>query len=128
MRLSSTIKKVSHAVFNKKNYKLLILIMILALLLFMMLGNYNLVNEGMTLQEEMQKKLDKVNTGNDVLNKTKDVENHYHNKSTLTVNESMNNRCSSNFSNIGTNGHNTANLAVNTQCNVLKALREKNNL
>ena len=134
------LKKNLISIFNRKNYKLIIFLLISLIFLFLNCGNYNLV-EGLSLNEK-EKEIEK--NQNMQANNTKhqsDIAGDYiqeeeqrrdtliEDLNTLTtprspVIEEFNN-CSSNFSNKGLKGD-LANKMVNSQCENLEYMKSIN--
>jgi len=131
------------SILNSKNYNLIIFLLIGVLFIFLICGNYNLV-EGLTL-DKMSSQLNNTRAEtNDGGNLQKDVSKLYNRENRKRKNlldtelgtmvkpknviegflEGMN-KCSSNFSNVGVKG-NKANLMVNSQCESLEHLKNKN--
>lgn len=125
------------SILNKKNYKFIIIFLSGLLLFFLFSGNYNLV-EGMDLHQkaaELNKVMSITNKENE---QYKAVAEHYKKANDTRKNmlekdlgsmvepftEGMNN-CSSNYSNLGVKG-NMANIMVNSQCESLQTLKNKN--
>lgn len=131
------------SILNSKNYNLIIFLLIGVLFIFLICGNYNLV-EGLTLDEMSSQLNNKRAETNDGGNLQKDVSKLYNRENGKRKNlldtelgsmvkpknvvegflEGMN-KCSSNFSNVGVKG-NKANLMVNSQCESLEHLKNKN--
>ena len=134
------LKKSLDSILNSKNYKFIIFLLIGLIFIFLICGNYNLI-EGLTqpemsnhLNNESAKAAEGLNIQNDIneLYKEKNVKR----KDILdkelggmtkpkNVVEGMHN-CSSNYSNLGLKG-NRANVMVNSQCESLEQLKNKNN-
>ena len=133
MSLKSIIRNSVYNLFNKKNYKCIIVVLMLLIILFLSLGNYNLVfREGLTLDEELTQIVDAKNDAEGGNKHMQEVDSHYTKEANkrisdnqgLNFKEGMNN-CSSNYSNLGVNG-NEANIMVNSQCESLNTLKNKN--
>ena len=137
MKIQSLLNKI----LNKSNYNYIINFLIGLTLLFLFLGNYNLVfKEGLTLNEEVKKFTDARDAVEKESDKTKDLNNHYKREEIKRKNnEHLGfsgkleeddvvegfDECASNFSNIGVDGNN-ANLMVNSQCETIRTLKNKN--
>mgnify|MGYP001166438173 CR=1 FL=1 len=127
------LKKSLGTILNRKNYKYIIIILIVIICLFMMCGNYNLV-EGLSLKEKTKELNRNLFEAKDIKNGAKsDADKHSMkanaNKDGLkedlkTLTEGMNN-CSSNHSNLGVGG-NRANEIVHSQCSGLNNLQSAN--
>ena len=131
------LKKSLGTILNRKNYKYIIIILIVIICLFMMCGNYNLV-EGLSLKEKTKELNRNLFEAKDIKNGAKsDADKHSMkanaNKDyvkddlrmlTRTTVEGMNN-CSSNHSNLGVGG-NGANEMVHSQCSGLNNLQSAN--
>tara|TARA_B110000008_G_C16866776_1_gene523037 strand:+ start:296 stop:715 length:420 start_codon:yes stop_codon:yes gene_type:complete len=127
------------SLFNKNKYKIIVFSLIGLTLLFLFCGNYNLV-ENMTLNEKSDELNKLAGITSNELDDTNERAEHYkkennNRKDTLDNEfkiksmiepfiEGMH-HCSSNFSNIGVEG-NKANIMVNSQCESLKQLKNKN--
>tara|TARA_X000000368_G_scaffold417636_1_gene414594 strand:+ start:3043 stop:3498 length:456 start_codon:yes stop_codon:yes gene_type:complete len=134
------LKKSLDSILNSKNYKFIIFLLIGLIFIFLICGNYNLV-EGLTQQEmsnhlnnESAKTAKGLNIQNDINElykeknvKRKDILDKQLGGMTKPKNvvEGMHN-CSSNYSNLGLKG-NQANVMVNSQCESLEQLKNKNN-
>tara|TARA_B110000444_G_scaffold209390_1_gene204207 strand:+ start:4463 stop:4897 length:435 start_codon:yes stop_codon:yes gene_type:complete len=132
------LKNCLDSIFHRRNYKFLIVFLSAILLLFLFCGNYDLI-EGLTLNDESAK-LNNINskTKKSTAN-SKAISKHYKDSKNMRGNilkrnlgtmvepftEGMN-KCGSNYSNLGVKG-NTANIMVNSQCETLEGLKNKNN-
>ena len=137
------LKRSLESILNSKNYKFIIYLLLGLIFVFLICGNYNLV-EGLT-QKERSDHLNNVtaDTGDGLNlqdkitgfykrenNKRKDSLNYELEGMTKPKNvvegflEGMH-HCSSNFSNLGLKG-NQANIMVNSQCESLEHLKNKN--
>ena len=137
MKIQSLLNKI----LNRSNYSYIINFLIGLTLLFLFLGNYNLVfKEGLTSEEEIKKFTDARDAVEKESDKTKDLNNHYkkeelrrRNNEHLGFSGKLEeddvvegfDECASNFSNIGVDGNN-ANLMVNSQCETIRTLKNKN--
>lgn len=137
------LKKNLGSIFNGKNYKFIIFLLIGLILVFLICGNYNLV-EALT-KKEMSEHLnnERANTA-DGLNMQNDINELYKEKNVKRkdlLNKELGgmtkaknvvegflegmNKCSSNYSNLGLKG-NKSNIMVNSQCESLEHLKNKN--
>ena len=137
------LKRSLESILNSKNYKFLIFLLMGLIFVFLICGNYNLVEgltqkessdhlnnvtrdteDGLNLQNEIKglykrengKRKDTLNYELEGMTKSKDVVEGFL--------EGMH-HCSSNYSNLGLKG-NKANLMVNSQCESLEHLKNKN--
>jgi len=137
------LKRNLESILNNKNYNLIIFLLIGVLFIFLICGNYNLV-EGLKLDEISSQLNNKRSETNDGGNLQKNIAKLYNRENGKRKNlldtdlgtmvkpknvvegflEGMN-KCSSNFSNVGVKG-NKANLMVNSQCESLEHLKNKN--
>lgn len=137
------LKKNLVSIFNSSNYNLIIFLLISVVFVFLICGNYNLV-EGLTLEEISEQLNTKASETNDGKNLQEDISNFYNRENVKRKDlldsdlggmikgknvvegflEGMH-HCSSNFSNIGVKG-NKANKLVNSQCESLEYLKNKN--
>ena len=138
------LKRSLESILNSKNYKFIIYLLLGLIFIFLICGNYNLV-EGLTQKERSDHLNDVKANAEDGLNLQDKITGFYkreNNKRKDTLNyelESMTkpknvvegflegiHHCSSNYSNLGLKG-NQANLMVNSQCESLEQLKNKNN-
>lgn len=137
------LKRSLESILNSKNYKLIIYLLMGLIFVFLICGNYNLV-EGLT-QKDMSNHLNNItaDTG-DGLNLQDKITGFYQRENNKRK-DSLDNElegmtkpknvvegflegmhhCSSNYSNLGLKG-NKANLMVNSQCESLEHLKNKN--
>ena len=137
------LKRSLESILNSKNYKFIIYLLLGLIFIFLICGNYNLV-EGLTQKERSDHLNDVKANAEDGLNLQDKITGFYkreNNKRKDTLNyelESMTkpknvvegflegiHHCSSNYSNLGLKG-NQANLMVNSQCESLEHLKNKN--
>ena len=138
------LKKSLDYILNRKNYKFIIFLLIGLIFIFLICGNYNLM-EGLTLNamtNKLNNKAYKTKDGLNKQNKIKDFYNKENNNREDILNRDLKgmtkeknvvvegfieglNKCSSNYSNLGLKG-NAANEMVNSQCESLNQLRNKN--
>ena len=137
------LKRRLESILNSKNYKFIIYLLLGLIFIFLICGNYNLV-EGLTQKERSDHLNDVKANAEDGLNLQDKITGFYkreNNKRKDTLNyelESMTkpknvvegflegiHHCSSNYSNLGLKG-NQANLMVNSQCESLEHLKNKN--
>tara|TARA_B100001769_G_scaffold267001_1_gene253883 strand:+ start:1069 stop:1488 length:420 start_codon:yes stop_codon:yes gene_type:complete len=127
------------SLFNKNKYKIIVFSLIGLTLLFLFCGNYNLV-ESMTMNEMSDNLNASSNKTSIELDNMNDVAEHYSNENDnrkdsldkeFKIKEMVEpfiegmHHCGSNFSNIGVEG-NKANIIVNSQCEGLKQIKNKN--
>ena len=137
------LKRSLESILSNKNYKFIIFLLIGLIFIFLICGNYNLV-EGLTLKEmnfNLNNVREETRDGFNLQsiiegfykkenNKRKDILNNELKGMTKAKNvvegflEGMH-HCSSNYSNLGVKG-NKANLMVNSQCESLEYLKNKN--
>lgn len=137
------LKRRLESILNSKNYKFIIYLLMGLILVFLICGNYNLV-EAFTLNQYRDHVLN--NIGNKFKNandKQENIKIYYSDdekrrnntlkrnfggmaKSKNMVKRMDKDDCLTNFSNIGLHPGNPANKMVNTQCNSLKLLKNKN--
>ena len=137
------LKRSLESILNSRNYKFIIFLLMGLIFVFLICGNYNLVDgltqketsdhlnnvtrdteDGLNLQNEIKglykrengKRKDTLNYELEGMTKPKDVVEGFL--------EGMH-HCSSNYSNLGLKG-NKANLMVNSQCESLEHLKNKN--
>jgi len=128
MNLERIIKDFMQSILNRKNYRLLIIGLLAVIVLFLWIGNYNLVlreGNGTTLSDRTRESAEKVARANEKLEIYKGIEAGYN-----AGQESMKNcdmDCTKmNFNNAGAPGNNGANSMNNEMCNMQKKLCEKN--
>lgn len=125
------------SIFNRKNYKVVIIFLSALLLSILFYGNYNLV-EGLSLNDKIKEMNNIVGDTKKKTDDSKATAKHYKEANVVRKNilkkdlgtmvepfvEGMN-VCSSNHSNLGVKG-NMANIMVNSQCETLRTLKNKN--
>ena len=137
------LKRSLESILNSKNYKFIIYLLLGLIFVFLICGNYNLV-EGLT-QKDMSNHLNNItaDTG-DGLNLQNKINGFYQRENNKRKDKLDNelegmtkpknvvegflegmHHCSSNYSNLGVKG-NKANLMVNSQCESLEHLKNKN--
>lgn len=127
------------SLFNKNKYKIIVFSLIGLTLLFLFCGNYNLV-ESMTMNEKSDQLNNLAGAAKDEFNDMSKISVGYGNEkdnrkdilnNEFKIKEMVEpfiegmHHCGSNFSNIGVEG-NKANIMVNSQCEGLKQLKNKN--
>jgi hypothetical protein len=125
------------SILNRKNYKCLIIFLSAVLLFFLFYGNYNLI-EGLDLKDKIKDLNNTMSNAKKATGDSKATAKHYEEANDARKNilkrqsgtvvepfqEGMN-ICGSNYSNLGLKG-NKANIMVNSQCETLEALKNKN--
>tara|TARA_B110000259_G_scaffold170023_1_gene200394 strand:- start:25870 stop:26295 length:426 start_codon:yes stop_codon:yes gene_type:complete len=125
------------SILNRKNYKFVIIFLSALLLFFLFYGNYNLV-EGLDLKDKIKDLNKTMSDAKKSTNDSKSTAKHYKSANNGRRNilkkqsgsvvepfqEGMN-ICGSNYSNLGVKG-NKANIMVNSQCETLETLKNKN--
>ena len=125
------------SIFNRKNYKVVIIFLSALLLSILFYGNYNLV-EGLSLNDKIKEMNNIVGDTKKKTDDSKATAKHYKEANVVRKNilkkdlgtmvepfvEGMN-VCSSHHSNLGVKG-NMANIMVNSQCETLRTLENKN--
>jgi hypothetical protein len=125
------------SILNRKNYKFLIIFLSAVLLFFLFYGNYNLI-EGLDLNDKIKDLNKTMSNAKKETEDSKATAKHYKEKNYDRKNilkkqngrqvepfqEGMN-ICGSNYSNLGLKG-NKANRMVNSQCETLETLKNKN--
>lgn len=137
------LKRSLESILNSKNYKFIIYLLIGLIFVFLICGNYNLV-EGLT-QKDMSNHLNNITAdtedGLNLQDKITGLYQRENNKRKDKLNNELKgmtkpknvvegflegmHHCSSNYSNLGLKG-NKANLMVNSQCESLEHLKNKN--
>ena len=137
------LKRSLESILNSKNYKFIIYLLMGLIFVFLICGNYNLV-EGLT-QKGMSNHLNNITAdtvdGLNLQNKINGFYERENNKRKDKLNNELEgmtkpknvvegflegmHHCSSNYSNLGLKG-NQANLMVNSQCESLEHLKNKN--
>lgn len=137
------LKRSLESILNSKNYKFIIYLLIGLIFVFLICGNYNLV-EGLT-QKDMSNHLNNITADTeDGLNLQDKITGLYQRENNKRKDKLSNelkgmtkpknvvegflegmHHCSSNYSNLGLKG-NKANLMVNSQCESLEHLKNKN--
>ena len=125
------------SILNRKNYKFVIIFLSAVLLFFLFYGNYNLV-EGLDLKDKIKDLNKTMSDAKKSTNDSKSTAKHYKaandgrrnilKKQSGSVVEPFQegmNICGSNYSNLGVKG-NKANIMVNSQCETLETLKNKN--
>ena len=138
------LKRTLESILNSKNYKFIIYLLMGLIFVFLICGNYNLV-EGLSL-EDMSTKLNSTKEATaDALNSQKSINRFYkkeNNKRNNTLHNELKgmtkaknvvegflegmNRCKSSHSNLGVKG-NGANITANSVCESLEYLKNRNN-
>lgn len=137
------LKRSLESILNSKNYKFIIYLLMGLIFVFLICGNYNLV-EGLT-QKDMSNHLNNITAdtedGLNLQDKITGLYQRENNKRKDKLNNELKgmtkpknvvegflegmHHCSSNYSNLGLKG-NKANLMVNSQCESLEHLKNKN--
>ena len=125
------------SIFNRKNYKVVIIFLSALVLSMLFYGNYNLI-EGMDLKDKAANLNKTMNGAKKASADSEAVAKHYKaannsrkdllKKDLGTMVEPFTegmNVCGSNYSNLGVKG-NAANIMVNSQCETLQTLKNKN--
>jgi hypothetical protein len=133
MTIKSKITNCLSSILNRKNYKTIIIALILIIFVFLSLGNYNLVfKEGLSLEEELQHSKNEAFEATKEANKKNATANNYADAQQTQAHDPQSviesfdsNNCGSNYSNLGVPG-NSANIMANTQCEAINKLKDKN--
>jgi hypothetical protein len=125
------------SILNRKNYKFLIIFLSAVLLFFLFYGNYNLI-EGLDLKDKIKDLNKTMSNAKKATGDSKATAKHYkevnYDRKNILKKQSGRvvepfqegmNICGSNYSNLGVKG-NKANIMVNSQCETLEALKNKN--
>jgi hypothetical protein len=124
--LKNTIYKLFKLMFNKNNYKNLVLFLIFIIFVMLFIGNYNLTfKEGLTTEEELAHFNNNLSDAQKTNKKYTEIDKKY-NKET-EVEPYSNFDCNKNFNNVGTKD-NGANNMVNKMCEVNNENIAENNL
>lgn len=124
--LQNNIRELFKLIFNKNNYKNLVLFLILIIFVMLFVGNYNLTfKEGLTTEEELAHFNNNLSDAQKTNKKYQNIQEKYNEES--EVEPYSNYDCNQNFNNVGTE-NNGANNMVNEMCEVNNQNIAENNL
>jgi len=124
--LQNKIRELFKLIFNKNNYKNLVLFLIFIIFVMLFVGNYNLTfKEGLTTEEELAHFNNNLSDAQKTNKKYKNIQEKYNEES--EVEPYSNFDCNKNFNNVGTK-NNGANNMVNKMCEVNNENIAENNL
>ncbi len=124
--LQNKIRELFKLIFNKNNYKNLVLFLIFIIFVMLCVGNYNLTfKEGLTTEEELAHFNNNLSDAQKTNKKYKNIQEKYNEES--EVEPYSNFDCNKNFNNVGTK-NNGANNMVNKMCEVNNENIAENNL
>jgi hypothetical protein len=124
--LKNTIYKLFKLMFNKNNYKNLVLFLIFIIFVMLFIGNYNLTfKEGLTTEEELAHFNNNLSDAQKTNKKYQNIQEKYNEET--EVEPYSNFDCNKNFNNVGTED-NGANNMVHTMCEVNNENIAENNL